>query len=201
MTCDLLSSPWVTRPSFWPPFCSTVKMDGLFIPRPSQWLEFMAAFPGYTFNLIMAHILFWIYGVAIGGIKYGYSNDLLQSEHGAILSGPSGSGSFPVLLFVVILATCMFVIRLVNCHIFFYLSSIIFSLRSGFPIHVLFYSLRFYSMATSVKRKKEVRARAFIKCAGLPCNSLLKDDVSSGNTLPFFCFFHQSLWNAECSCE
>jgi hypothetical protein len=146
-------------------------MYGFYIPRPFQILDFMAAFPGYTFNLIMANILFWIYGVAIGGIKYGYSNDLLQSEDGAILSGPAGSGVFPVTLLVCILSVLMFVIRMVNRHVFLYLSSIIFSFTKWLPNSYLFYYLRFYSMATSVKRKQKVRA--IIKCAGLPCNWLL----------------------------
>ncbi|CAM9675135.1 unnamed protein product, partial [Choristocarpus tenellus] len=44
----------------------------------------------WLFNVLFAHILFWVYG-APALIDYGYS-DLNQDSSGSLQSGPSGSG-------------------------------------------------------------------------------------------------------------
>jgi len=84
------------------------------MPSFDQVLDFMNIYPGYTFNLVVAHILFWIFGMAFGVIPYGYNNDLYQSDDGALLSGPSGSGVFPISLFLVLLSSSQWYLRMLG---------------------------------------------------------------------------------------
>ncbi|CBJ28103.1 conserved unknown protein [Ectocarpus siliculosus] len=45
---------------------------------------------GWMFNLVFAHLLFWLFGFT-ALLEFGYS-DLNQDSSGQIKSGPSGSG-------------------------------------------------------------------------------------------------------------
>ncbi|CAM9370182.1 unnamed protein product [Discosporangium mesarthrocarpum] len=66
----------------------------------------------WLFNLIMAHLLFWLYG-APALIEYGYS-DLSQNSSGGIPSGPAGSGVGIVTGLLMALGTCIVAVKAVS---------------------------------------------------------------------------------------
>jgi len=72
--------------------------------------EYFFSHVGWTFNLVMAHILFWVTGyqtfVDYGYSKYGQNS--VNQMTGAVESGPYGSGGWPLTLILVILATVVY---------------------------------------------------------------------------------------------
>ena len=71
---------------------------------------------GWTFNLVMAHILFWLTGYGTFE-KYGYSKysqEGVNTVTGAVESGPYGSGEWPLTLIMCVLATVVYIKQLVE---------------------------------------------------------------------------------------
>eukprot|EP00903_Cladosiphon_okamuranus_P017083 g15742.t1 len=67
---------------------------------------------GWMFNLIFAHLLFWLFGFT-ALLDYGYS-DLNQSASGQIKSGPSGSGVGIITTLLMCIATVVVVIKAIR---------------------------------------------------------------------------------------
>ncbi|KAJ0391092.1 hypothetical protein P43SY_002704 [Pythium insidiosum] len=67
---------------------------------------------GWTFNLLATHAMFWAVGFPLV-LDYGYSNSN-YNEKGGIPSGAEGSGAFIVTLFICVLCTIIYVLRLVS---------------------------------------------------------------------------------------
>lgn len=76
------------------------------------FIKFISSEQGATFNLFFAHILFWALGLP-SVIKHGYDNDF-DDDDGNIPSGEKGSGVFPVSLIIVLVATIIWVYKLVR---------------------------------------------------------------------------------------
>eukprot|EP00518_Triparma_eleuthera_P000088 CAMPEP_0182456916 /NCGR_PEP_ID=MMETSP1319-20130603/2618_1 /TAXON_ID=172717 /ORGANISM="Bolidomonas pacifica, Strain RCC208" /LENGTH=163 /DNA_ID=CAMNT_0024655265 /DNA_START=38 /DNA_END=529 /DNA_ORIENTATION=+ len=77
------------------------------VMREWFWVKFMLKEPGWSFNFIMAHLLFWAFGVPTGW-EYGYDDTNLHKTDGNIPSGPSGSGVVIISMLLVMMATTMF---------------------------------------------------------------------------------------------
>ncbi|CAM9482552.1 unnamed protein product [Scytosiphon promiscuus] len=67
---------------------------------------------GWMFNLVMAHLLFWLFGFT-ALLEYGYS-DLNQSSSGQIVSGPSGSGVGIITTLLMAVATLVVIVKAVR---------------------------------------------------------------------------------------
>mmetsp|Transcript_11155 Transcript_11155/g.14483 ORF Transcript_11155/g.14483 Transcript_11155/m.14483 type:complete len:130 (+) Transcript_11155:153-542(+) len=65
--------------------------------------HFISTHVGWTLVFIFAHVLFWMEGFPTV-IEYGYS-DLYKDDNGAIPSGPSGSGVFPISVILMVLSS------------------------------------------------------------------------------------------------
>jgi hypothetical protein len=76
------------------------KPKGIFL----LW-SFMCFETGWMFNLVMSHLLFWVYGFP-DLVDYGYTNTNLASN-GSIPSGPLGSGVGIVSAALCVVATAM----------------------------------------------------------------------------------------------
>ena len=87
--------------------------------------EFLGENIGWTYNLVMSQILFWVYGFP-AGTKYGYSDEwektAADDNHytvdgfGSIPSGPGGSGVVVISTCLVVLATIAFLSKAYNFH-------------------------------------------------------------------------------------
>lgn len=64
---------------------------------------------GWMFNLVMSHLLFWLFGFT-ALLEYGYS-DLNQSAGGQIKSGPSGSGVGIITTLLMAVASVVVVVK------------------------------------------------------------------------------------------
>ncbi|CAN0332341.1 unnamed protein product [Hapterophycus canaliculatus] len=67
---------------------------------------------GWMFNLIMAHLLFWLFGFT-ALLEFGYS-DLNQNGSGQIRSGPSGSGVGIISTLLMAVATLVVIVKAVR---------------------------------------------------------------------------------------
>ncbi|CAN0393656.1 unnamed protein product [Ectocarpus sp. 13 AM-2016] len=64
------------------------------------------------FNLIFAHLLFWLFGFT-ALLEYGYS-DLNQDSSGQIKSGPSGSGVGIITTLLMTIGTLVVVVKAIR---------------------------------------------------------------------------------------
>lgn len=86
---------------------------------PVTFRNFINKEGGATFNLLMAHILFWALGFPLA-VEYGYQatqtevRDIEYKSDGSIPSGVKGSGAFPVSLMIMLVATSIWVGKLVR---------------------------------------------------------------------------------------
>ena len=74
---------------------SEMKTLMLFIVFEAQW----------TFALLMSHLLFWVYSFP-AFMQYSYLD--ISSDTGEIVSGPSGSGTFPIGLMLMSVSSILY---------------------------------------------------------------------------------------------
>ncbi|CAM9827303.1 unnamed protein product [Ascophyllum nodosum] len=75
-------------------------------------IHFVKNTGGWIFNLIFAHLLFWLFGFT-ALLEYGYS-DLNQDGFGQIKSGPSGSGVGIITTLLCAAATIIVILKYVS---------------------------------------------------------------------------------------
>ena len=72
---------------------------------PKTVMNFVCDRSNWIGNLLFAHLLFWYFGFQ-AFLDYSYGDDAGSANSaGAIVSGPSGSGVFPVTLVLMLVAT------------------------------------------------------------------------------------------------
>ncbi|CAM9683513.1 unnamed protein product [Pylaiella littoralis] len=67
---------------------------------------------GWIFNLVFAHLLFWLFGFT-ALLEYGYS-DLNQDSSGQIKSGPSGSGVGIITTLLMAVASLVVIVKAIR---------------------------------------------------------------------------------------
>ena len=72
--------------------------------------DFLSNNIGWTFNFVVAQILFWAIGFPVV-LEYGYSNTSYNSK-GGIPSGPEGSGVFIISTVLCFLATTIYLLQI-----------------------------------------------------------------------------------------